>query len=135
MRQCSIAHQIVDAASSSRFRVPRSKDDAGNSSLRYCPGAHYAWFEGDHKRVAREIGCLECVAGQAKRHNFGVSGRVMVALFLVARLGDNHSGGIHDESGNGNIARVKSLAGNIHRKGHQIIVGRHVPHFIQLREP
>jgi hypothetical protein len=75
------------------------------------------------------------VAGQAKRHNFGVSGRVMVALFLVAGLGHDHSGGIHDERGNGNIARVESLSGNIHRKGHQVIVGRHVHHFIQLREP
>jgi hypothetical protein len=75
------------------------------------------------------------VACQAKRHNFRVSGRVMVALFLVAGLRDNHSGGIHDECGNGDIAGVESLSGNIHRKGHQIVVGRHVPHFIQLHEP
>jgi hypothetical protein len=75
------------------------------------------------------------VACQAKRHNFRVSGRVMVALFLVAGLRDNDSGGIHDECGNGDIACVESLSGNIHRKGHQIVVGRHVPHFIQLHEP
>jgi hypothetical protein len=59
----------------------------------------------------------------------------MVALFLIAGLGDNHSGGIYDERGNGDIACVESLSGKLQRTAHQLVVHRHAPHFIQLHQP
>ena len=124
----------MDAAGSASFGVPGAKNNTGNSCLRYGPRTHHAGLEGDHQGVAREVGRLKRVTSKTESHNLSVSGGIMVALFLVARLGDNDASPVHDERCNRNIAGVESLSGKLQRTAHQLVVHRHAPHFIRLHQ-
>lgn len=74
------------------------------------------------------------MASETKSHDLRVTSRVVVPLFLITSLGHNHPGSIHNERSDRDITRVESLPGEVNRKPHEFVIGRHAPHFIQLRD-
>jgi hypothetical protein len=84
--------------------------------------------------VSVEVRCLERVPGQAKSHHFRMGGGIVVPLFLVAGLSNDDPGAINNEGGNRNIAGVKCFSGNVQGVAHEVVVGHHEPHLIQLHE-
>src|SRR5690554_1870360 len=86
-----VFRQVIQRSAAAKPKVRGAKDDLFNARVDNSARAHYARLHCDIQNASVQIPRFEFFVGAAYRHDFGMTGGVIVFFTLVAAFGYNFS--------------------------------------------